>query len=97
MKSSVKLFKVGEELCEVLAFREVAEAADLPPTMRVVAQCCFTVPIGSQVSASEHEFYELVFPSGARFPIRICDVQLRFGGSIPSGSDVFAEVPLESP
>lgn len=95
MRYAVKLFKLGAELCDVLAFRGVDEGApraERAPELPIASVCCFTVPVASEVTPSEHALYELVFHSGARFPIRICEVQLRFGGSMPSGRDVFAEV-----
>jgi hypothetical protein len=91
--SAAKLFRSGAELCPVLGFRSVDVAADaLDEASGAMAICRFTVPLGPPIHLEEAADYELVFDSGARFPIRIRQLFIRADVQSTSVRDIFAEL-----
>ncbi len=96
--SGLRLVKDGVEVARVLGFdtEETVDGAELPTLpQEVPALCRFTVPLHAPVQSGK-AVYELVFPGGARCPIRICQVLLRMEGSRPNRRVVTAELAVKN-
>jgi hypothetical protein len=91
---TVKLFSGSVEVCEVVAFRPLAQDATrvLGESGAVPATCCFTVPFEPSLRDDASGDFALVFENGPRFPIRIRHVAAHASPLGASECDVAAEL-----